>query len=397
MIKDSSKISLITFVFSPFFSFLLACDNLKNKLSGLMFVLFYSFFGFAHSFDDARSDSERIKQAFLSFSETTTYADVWHSYVNGEIKDVYYELLCVFVRSFTSSAHVLLMLVGFIGGIFIYMSLRKMVLYCGNHKTYFFYIVLLLSIVLFNPVSIGGVRNFTASAVFIYFSLIYLLDEKDIGVLGLLLCPFIHYSFFVSVFFVIFIRFFKFRIELLWWMVVFVCVISVFLDTEYWRGLFDVFDIAKHNQAIGYRASSYSSIEVTEEFSSSFTVKLMSIQQYVTRLFVLLVLFRIKNKNILLYMDVFEKNIYYTTLCFLLLGYFFISFSVVGERYLTPGLFLLFLLILKLSLRDENHYFRFMIKNMFLFFFMKIAWVLVNSYFVLDHRIFYMPLPALMF
>ena len=79
MNNNKSLLALVLFPFAPFLSFLTACTNLRNRANGIVFVLFYSLFGYCHTFNDVRSDSYRkaeiFKYYFSVVGKTCTYVN----------------------------------------------------------------------------------------------------------------------------------------------------------------------------------------------------------------------------------------------------------------------------------------------------------------------------------
>lgn len=385
----------LLFLFFPLLSFAHSCTDLRNRVNGFIFVLFYALFGFYHSFLDTRGDAYRKMLTFTSWSPFTSYTDIWDKYLHGDIKEPFERLLYVFVRGFTNSPHILFFIVGAVGGYFVYLSILSAIRYCEIKKGRNFYITVFSLVILLNPVLIGGIRNFLAISIFMYSTFLFLVERKSLALIGLAISPLIHFSFWLSALFVITIRYvLRISPNILWWFVVFVCIASIFIETQDWASIFKDYSIfIGQNKAIANRVAAYSSEGSIQGFATSLTTQLMKIQQYLTRAFVLLGLILIKRRTFSL--NRFDQKLYHITLYFLLFGYLFVGFSVVGERYLVPGLFFFFLFLYRLNLYEQGSAFKKLVTSMFLFFPFNIGWILVNSFFLVDHRFFYIPLPFL--
>lgn len=392
-VRKISKISPLSFWLSPLLSFITACSNLSSWLNGVTFALFYGFFGYAHSFIDPRPDAYRKMISFVSFPSTISYEDITKQYVNGHLSDVIEKLLYVFVRSFTTDAHILLLIVGIIGGFFLYLVFRKIISYCGTDCGRGFYILIFLMIILHSPAVIGGIRFFLAFPIFLYGTFLYLIDKKSIGIIWLLISPLAHFSFILSILLVVFLRLYQRDTNTLWWCAISLCIISMFLNATNFSQLFSSINVGEYNQTISNRAELYASAKSIARFNESLTTHLMKIQQYVTRIFIVILLFTIKRNGMQYSMNAFDLNLYRITLAFLSFGYFFISFNVVGERYLLPGIYLTLILLYRLCCNHESNILIRLLRYSFIFFVFNIGWVFFNTYVEIDMRYFIFPLP----
>ena len=395
-IRKLSRISPLYFLLSPLFAFVTACSNLNSRLNGLTFALFYGFFGYAHSFIDPRPDAYRKMISFSSFPSTISYEDIVQEYINGQLPDVIERLLYVFVRTFTSDAHILLLIVGTVGGFFLYLVFRKVIKYCDTDDGRGFYVIVFLMVILHSPAVIGGIRFFLAFPIFLYGTFLFLVDKKNVGLIWLLISPLAHFSFILSVLLIILLRFYKGNVNILWWCTVFLCIASIFFNATSFNQLFDGFEMGEYNQNIDEKAELYSSVESMNHFNESLTTHLMRIQQYVTRLFVLILLFTTKFTGIQNRMISFDLNFYKQTLVLLSFGYFFVSFNVVGERYLLPGIFFTLILLYRLCHIYKSCILTRLLHCSFVFFVFNIGWVFFNTYVEIDWHYLIFPLPFFM-
>ena len=190
-------------------SFLLSLNNLRNKLNGCVFVIFYALFGFAHSFSDPRADCYRKMVAFETFTSTATITDIWNDFLSGNTFDIFEGMLFIVCSNITTNIKVVFFIVGLIGGLFAYLFLSKiqkyMQLHYGNRCTY---IITILYVLLYNPVAIGGIRNFIAMTIFSYYAFLFLIEKKNTALLGVLSTSLIHFSFILNICVVIIARLF---------------------------------------------------------------------------------------------------------------------------------------------------------------------------------------------
>lgn len=399
MNKRFSDGAIIVFLFNPIVSILLACGNLMNKLNGVAFILFYAIFGFAHSFADIRSDAFRKMVGFSEFPSYLTLDRIWQDYIGGINSDIFQDVLFLVCRLFTDDARVPLCVVGLIGGTFIYLTLRKVLTYIGCAIDRYVYIILILFVILFNPVIIGGIRNFTAMAMFAYFAFQFLLERKNMALIGVFLCCLVHFSFILNITAILIARFFLFKkpLPILWWAAIVACVSSIFINPDIWQGIFGWLSISSYNEEIGARASSYSSDETAAAFGQSLTVYLQRIGDTFIKILYLVILFYFKKEWHRAEVSSSDNRVCSYMLFFLTFGYMMSSFSIVGARYLMFGQFLLYFLLLRLYMYQQRTLPR---VGQFIVYLpianvINIAWTLVNSWFLLDHRFFYVPIPFL--
>lgn len=386
--------AILIFPIAPFLSFLCACTNLKNKFNGAVFILFYGLFGFTHTFSDIRADSYRKAWLFSEFNNNS-YQDIWSNYVDGNIMDIYEGFLFVFIKQWTNDPHIMMAIVGAIGSFFIYLVLRRIVADWNGARNACFYILLVFILCKYNPVGMGGIRYFTAFAVFSYSAILFLIDNNKKGIIGIILSPLIHFSFILYVIALLFIKYIGLPKKLLFWLVVVACVTSMFLDTSSWTNVISQVDIDSVNQSVASRTEHYATDETDAKFQSSLTTQIMKIQNTIISVYVLIFLFFIKKRWKSLNINLYCNNLYKFLLFFLLIGYVFSSFSVVGQRYLNFGHVLLYFFILNLYVHNRNKEVKLFIYSMPFLFSANFLWVIYNCYCNTDPLLYFAPLPIL--
>ena len=359
MLRKLSDGSILILPISPILSFLLSLNNLRNKLNGCVFVIFYALFGFAHSFSDPRADCYRKMVAFETFTSTTTITDIWNDFLSGNTFDIFEGMLFIVCSNITTNIKVVFFIVGLIGGLFAYLFLSKiqkyMQLHYGNRCTY---TITILYVLLYNPVAIGGIRNFIAMTIFSYYAFLFLIEKKNTALLGVLSTSLIHFSFILNICVVIIARLFvtKRHVNILWWTAIVSCISSVFITPDFWGNIIQNLNLGNFNQAMESRASSYASEETAAAFEQSLTVQLQRVGNYFIRGFYVLFLIYLRKNENKFSISSFDSVLYAYMLFFLTFGYLMTSFSVVGNRYLLLGYFISYFFLLKLYIQHSDIY-----------------------------------------
>lgn len=197
---------LLLFLAVPMLGFIVAMKDLRRWESILIFILTYTLYGFATSFELDTADSYRIAQRF--------YYGVWHvdrimtNYVSGEYTDLYRFFVYAFVQQYTMNPKVLYAVFSFIYSIFVCLSLTQFYIVWKGKKTVFFYLLVFLAFVHISFFNIQTTRYYTASAVFIYFTIQLLYFDRKLALIGICTTPFIHFSFFFGIAVIISYKFF---------------------------------------------------------------------------------------------------------------------------------------------------------------------------------------------
>ena len=133
--------SILLFPLFPFLVFVYSICNLRNICNQIIFVCFFCIFGYCHTFTDIRADSYRKYVYFNNFNRYDV-TEIYDALTSGEIKDVYEQLLFNWVKGFTDNPHIMMMIVGLVGG-FLYLLVIKRFLH-DNHRGLTFPVFILL-------------------------------------------------------------------------------------------------------------------------------------------------------------------------------------------------------------------------------------------------------------
>lgn len=390
--------SILLFPVCPVASFLIACAHLRYYLNGITFMLFYAFFGFCHQFTDVRLDSYRKMVSFLYDFPTLTLGKIWQEYQNGELMDIFESILFMYFRYFTSDIRIVYAFVGLLGGFFIYLLLRKVLEYTTETVNLYVYILVVLFLLVYNPVHMGGIRHFVAMSIFSYFSFLFLIEKRNWAAIPLALTFLIHFGYFVNFVVVVAARLLyreKF-ISLLWWAAIVSMIISVLIPPDFWMNMLGQIDTTGMNESISSRANSYGSDETAAEFSKSLTYRLGIIAGYIQKVFFFCFLYIMKHNQIAESMEEDDKAVYGYFLIFLCFGQILSSYSAVGSRYMLLGdLFFLFLLFRLYSFYGEVYDFSRFVKVIPLAYFYTLSWVIYNCMYLLDVNFFLSPTSVL--
>lgn len=400
MLRKLSEGAILILPISPILSFLLSLKNLRNKLNGCVFILFYALFGFAHSFSDPRADCYRKMVAFKSFAHSTTISDIWKEFISGNTFDCFEGILFVVCSSFTENIKIVFFIVGLIGAFFAYLLFVRILkyfnIYYGDKYTY---IVTIMFVLLLHPIAMGGIRAFIAMTVFSYYTFLFLIEKKNAALIGILSTSLIHFSFILNIIVVIAARLLITRkyINLLWWMAIGACVSSVFITPDFLGGIIAKINIGDFNQAMGNRASSYAAEDTTVAFEESLTFQLQRIGNYFVRGFYIIFLIYLKKNKQKFTVLSNDATLYAYMLFFLTFSYLMTSFSVVGSRYLLLGYLFTYFFLINLYINySDLYYIKKFIASIPLAYGVNFAWLVMNAWFVLDHRFFYLPAPFLL-
>lgn len=380
-LKKQSPMAPIWVLLFPLWGIILSCVYPRKRLSYIGIVLFYALFGYAHTFEDARADAYRKMLLFKNFPSTISTYDIVEMYNKGLLSDLYEELLCVHLRPFTDSSHVFLAVVGGIAAIFLSVSLFSFVCKLSSFRGVLHIVFVSTLILLFNPVMIGGIRYITASTVFLYASVLFLLEDKWYGFVLACISPLIHFSMLVLVPTLLVIRMMApyLSVRLLLYILIGVCVISFFMDVSSWRGLFSRFDWLATSETLSYKASAYTSSKTEIGFNKSLTTQLMKVQQYIVRSYILVFAWYIlkicRGTNI----SAHNCSLLKYTASFLVFGCLLMSFSVVGERYLIFGQSFMIFVIVKLAIEHRDSFLRVLALLTPLAYIFLLGWIAYNS------------------
>lgn len=385
--------SILLFPLFPFLVFVYSICNLRNICNQIIFVCFFCIFGYCHTFTDIRADSYRKYVYFNNFNRYDV-TEIYDALTSGEIKDVYEQLLFNWVKGFTDNPHIMMMIVGLVGG-FLYLLVIKRFLH-DNHRglTFPVFILLMFMFIESNIAVMGGIRNFTAFPLFMYSIIKLFLDKKRIWIIGLLVTPLIHFGYILVVVAAMIIYIFKIPSNILHYICIFVCIASIFMTTSSYEGILNIGLNIIDNGSISSRMEHYGSDGTDAHFAQSLTTRLIEINNKISACFIVIFLSYIKRKKRFIIKNRYEERLYNILLYFIAISFALISFSVVGQRYVYIALVLLYMFMLNIY---HNHY---IVKNFIytlpIVYVLHIAWFVYNCYCNTGLDIYYQPLPFLL-
>lgn len=395
--SDYGITALVLFLFQPFFGFLRACGRLNDKTCGLVVMLFYGLFGYAHSFLDVRVDAYRKAAAFAHY-RSHSFSEIWDLYSRGELTDPTEFMIYEFVSRFTHNPHIMMGIVGLLGSFFIVLTLRKIV---GNYKypkSLTTIILIYLLVISFSPVAIGGIRSYLSNGLVIYSTLKIIFDKRYLWFIGLAIAPLIHFSALLWLPIVLIYTMVKIPKSFLFWAAISACIFGNVLETSgYQKVVSSVVDeYGSENKAIAGKANFYSSKYGEKIFNKSKTTHITKFNKLINSGYLIFMLFVIRKKLRKLNYPPELSKIWYAMLYFMTFGYLASGFSVVGSRYLLLFGPLSILLFLRMYVTfPEWKTLKTLILWKFIFTAVNSALVLYNMWCVEYHEMFWAPLPVI--
>lgn len=389
------EMQLLLFIFLPFVAFLRSCFNLRSRVSQLVFVLFFALFGYCHTFTDIRADSYRKYLSFTTY-QAESIKDITTDFLNGEHKDIYENILFSLLKSVTDNPHIMMMVVGLIGGIFTMLLFKRVFEDRQSSVTIPIAILVMMLFIEANPILIGGIRNFTAMSLFMYSLIRLVIDNKRWWIIGILLTPLIHFGWIVASVAAIVVWLVRMPNTILHYLALIICALSLFLDTSSYSGAFDLMMDSMDNEAIADRVENYGDEQIEDEFNKSLTTRLVRFNNQIGTCFVFILLIFLRRNREKLLESGYLQRIYNLLLWFTIVGYSLISFSVVGQRFVCISQILIYMLLLNLYQTSDSRAVGRFIYALPVVFSIRILWVLYNCYCNVGWEIFVLPTPVLL-
>lgn len=376
-------------------TFLYSCFDLRKRTAQIVFVLFFGLFGYCHTFEDTRADSFRKYESFNNYA-MLEYGDIYDSYSAGEEKDIYEDLLFSTLKHFTDNPHIMMMVVGLLGGIF-YMLLVKRFLE-DRHAEYTWPIVILVIMFIcnLNLPQLGGIRTFTAFPIFTYSLLRLIFDGKRAAIIGILIAPLIHFGYILATIVAIIAWLVRIPSPMMHYVAIFVCLASIFLDTSSYAGTLDFVLGSVGNEAIESRIANYGSAETDMAFNMSLTTRLIRLNNQISAIFLIALMVYLRRNWSQLHTSPYTSKLYNVLLLFIIVSYALISYSVVGQRFVYIAMALLYMFMLNLYQENRNATVKTFIYMMPIVCSLHIMWIIYNCYCNTGLDIYYQPLPMLM-
>ena len=191
----NSFFNFLLFVIWPFGGFIYNLTRPINRITYLIFILFFFLIGCSFDFHDPSVDSYRYAEEFVEMSRYDFYTSFLYQIIISGRVDFYYSLVAISLGSVTNNPHILY---GIFASIFGFLICKMFVLFKRdwNAKYNFYVCIILLSIFTLNPqTNINGVRYWTAVWLFATSVIAYCLYDKRKWIIGILLSPIMHSSF----------------------------------------------------------------------------------------------------------------------------------------------------------------------------------------------------------
>ena len=368
---------------------------MRSRVSQVVFVLFFALFGYCHTFTDIRSDSYRKYLSFDTY-QAESIRDITTDFLNGEHKDIYENILFSLLKSVTDNPHIMMMVVGLIGGIFTMLLFKRFLEDKRIGMTIPIAILIMMLFIEVNPMLMGGIRNFTAISLFLYSLIRLVIDNKRWWVIGILLTPLIHFGWIVASVAAIIVWLVRIPNTLLHSVALIICALSLFLDTSSYTGAFNLMMDSMDNEAIADRVENYGEEDTEEEFNKSLTTRLVRFNNQIGTCFVFILLIFLRRNCRKLFGNDYNQKIYNLLLWFTIVGYLLISFSVVGQRFVCISQVLIYMLLLNLYQTSDDRAIGRFIYALPVVFSIRILWVLYNCYCNVGWEIFVLPTPVLL-
>lgn len=206
------KAKIILFLISPLLSLLYSLPRLRQKSSLYVIFGFCVFFGLAFTVGKERYENSgdgityriqfeeyRNDPGYLYLLDLQKYLEF-----DSGAKDFYADTVSFLVSRVTGNYHVLFMIYAIIFSFFQLKSLRFFIK-ANKYKSLSYYVFCLLLLFTFNQIfNINGVRFWTAAWIAVYSVLQIFYNNKKIYLLLALFTPFVHGSYFLFLFVLVF-------------------------------------------------------------------------------------------------------------------------------------------------------------------------------------------------
>lgn len=188
---------IILFLAIPVLGFIFAMKDLNDWKSKVVFIAFYTLYGYALTFEMYKADSFRVARLF--YFGIWDFAKIISDYNRGYITDLYRFFVYAIVQPFTMNPKILYAVFSFIFGTFACLSISKLYSIWQGKKTIFFYVIVFLFFLHITFFNIQTTRFYTATVIFVYFAIQFFYFHKKLALIGIFATPYIHFSFFFIV------------------------------------------------------------------------------------------------------------------------------------------------------------------------------------------------------
>lgn len=181
----------VIFLFAPLVAFLYSLRDLSKKKFAAIFILFYGLFGYCQHFELETSD---IYRRGCWFESTDLAGNVFMMYSNGEIPDLYTALTGLLIRSVTDNPKIYIGILGLVFGILCYNFYKYIYQNWTRPKHGIFFLLIFLALTNISLTTFTGIRNATASMLFLCSAYRYIYCDKKLWIAGVLLSTLIHFQ-----------------------------------------------------------------------------------------------------------------------------------------------------------------------------------------------------------
>lgn len=199
MRKNTIALKGPLFFILPVVSFLVSLTNIRSRSSMFVYLAFSMLFGYAISFTETSADSYRYALEFKYFDNSLDLTSISLLYLAGELRDLYRITLYYLVSLFSNNPKVMYAFAGLVYGFFSY---KCLVIFVKHKGTFLNIYTFTLGLIFFTEISISNVNGFrfNTAAMIVFLSTYNLfIRRKKIGVLGILIAPLFHYSFYLLI------------------------------------------------------------------------------------------------------------------------------------------------------------------------------------------------------
>jgi hypothetical protein len=190
------------FLIWPFASLVAAFGHFRKPFTKTIFWLFCVYFGFVFIYADpfgiGGADSARYaKQLIESHQHPLSLNNLILSFYNpvDGLTDIYQPFITWLVSLFSGDPRIMFMVFAMVFGYFWVQNIW-IVISSLKRKPGYFALLLIASFILVNPIwNINGVRMWTAAQVFLYGTLLYLLEGRKSGLIWIASSLLFHFSF----------------------------------------------------------------------------------------------------------------------------------------------------------------------------------------------------------
>lgn len=184
---------IVLFILLPVVAFILSLKDLRRPQNAIVFISFYALFGYCQHFELLTADITGIGWVF----QHASVVDAWETFKKGDTADMYRNFLFMNVLPFSRNPKVLCAVAGLIYGLLSYFLFVKIYKLWSLPRNKYFYLFILIVISNISLVHLTGLRFFTGGQL-LALSAINYCEGRKLWLIGVLICPFIHFALFAG-------------------------------------------------------------------------------------------------------------------------------------------------------------------------------------------------------